>query len=79
MDRQLLDLFSITNEKATRNGDFLPEYVFGKIKKKWNTEEKKYSDEPECIHLETFFTLCGNRKLQFHFRRTLCRKRKWQN
>ena len=55
MDRQLLDLFSITNEKATRNGDFLPEYVFGKIKKKWNTEEKKYSDEPECIPLETFF------------------------
>lgn len=50
-----LSLFTIDFAKATRNGDFLPEYVFAKIKKKWNADEKKYSDEPECVQLETFF------------------------
>ncbi len=79
MDRQLLDLFSITNEKATRNGDFLPEYVFGKIKKSGTRRKKSIPTSPNAYIWKPFFTLCGNRKLQFHFRRTLCRKRKWQN
>lgn len=50
-----LSLFTIDFAKATKNGDFPPEFVAGKVKKKWNAEEKKYSDEPECVQLETFF------------------------
>jgi len=50
-----VSFFTIDFAKATKNGDFPPEYVYGKIKKKWNADEKKYSDEVECIFLETFF------------------------
>lgn len=54
-DKSLLPIFTIGWNEATRNSDFPPEFVSGKIKKKWNADEKKYSDEPECVQLESFF------------------------
>lgn len=54
-DKSLLDLFEIDNAKATRNGDFLPEYVSGKIKYEWDGVNKCYTDRPRAIVLSAFF------------------------
>lgn len=55
IDKNLLSLFEIDNAKATRGGDFAPEYVTGNVKFEWDGVEKKYTDTPKSVVLTCFF------------------------
>lgn len=55
MDVNLLNLFVIDNARATRNGDFPPEFVSGRQKFEWDTVNKCSTDIVKSISLEVFF------------------------
>lgn len=55
VDKALLSLFSVSWETATKNEDFLPEFVNGSIKFEWDNVEKKYTDKEKCIVVNTFW------------------------
>lgn len=55
IEKSLLSIFSLDWEKATKNGDFLPEFVSGAVKYEWDASEKKYTDTPKCVVITAFF------------------------
>lgn len=61
-DKALLPIFTIDWDKATKNGDFLPEFVSGTIKYEWDNVEKKYTEKEKCVIINTFwYSLKKNR------------------
>lgn len=63
VDKNLLSLFQIDNERATKGGSFLPEYVSGTVKYEWDSVEKTYSDIPKCVVITSFFYILRKSKL----------------
>lgn len=54
IDKAILGLFLIDNEKATKSGSFLPEYVTGTVKYEWDGVNKCYTDVPKSIIIVAF-------------------------
>lgn len=53
--KDILSLFQINSERATKDGSFLPEYVSGTIKYEWDGGNKCYTDVPKSIVITVFF------------------------
>ncbi|MDE6852596.1 MAG: hypothetical protein K2J67_08945 [Lachnospiraceae bacterium] len=55
ISKDILSLFQIDSEKASKGGSFLPEYVSATIKYEWDGVNKCYTDVPKSIVITAFF------------------------
>lgn len=55
IQKDILSLFQIDDEKATKGGNFLPKYVTATVKYEWDSIEKKYTETPKSVVITTFF------------------------
>lgn len=63
IEKNILSLFQIDYEKATKGGSFLPEYVNAVTKLTWDSTNKCYIDVPTKIIVTAFFYALRKSKL----------------
>lgn len=64
IEKNLLELFQIDSARATKDGDYPPEWVYGTLKYVWDGVNKCYTDVPKWILITAWFSALRKSKIE---------------